>query len=107
MSLWIELLGKEKREYVFREQTMVWKDDITDEYHLYTTVILESGGGWNRFDYPAFNHGSLPEKDMNVIVHRLKMRAKKIYVETDKYILDEDMWDPEYRQYKTIVSRAF
>jgi len=65
MSFLKELTSQTPKEYVFREQTIVWKHPHTDEYMFYFTVILETEKSpfpWNRFDYPAFNHGVVMKK---------------------------------------------
>ena len=101
-----ELLGQEKKEYVFREQTIIWKNE-RNEYIFYISVILETHG-WNRFDYSAFDYGDIPfNRDIDVMVYSLQMKEKKIILDENKYLLDDLIWYPEYKKYKTKFSNAF
>jgi hypothetical protein len=101
-----ELSEREPKEYVFREQTVVWKDTNSNDYKLYTSVILETHG-WNRFDYAAFNYGDLPENNPNVVVHILQMKEKATYIAENTYILDYDTWNTVYKNYKMKFSNVF
>jgi len=71
-------------------------------------VILETQG-WNRFDYPAFNYGSLPEnQEAEVTVYQCRMREKETPSSTPgTYILDYSIWNPEYKKYKTRLKNVF
>lgn len=88
-----ELEQKEKRQYTFREQTLLWRD--TDgEYKIYVSVILEATAGWNRFDYSAFDYGSLsPDPETDVVVHQTRQCPKEIPLSHNTYIIDYDVWE--------------
>lgn len=101
-----ELSTKEKDTYVFKEQTITWKDPSTNEYKYYVSVILETHG-WNRFDYSAFDYGHLPEKDIDVILQTIEMKEKKTFIKDNQYILDYSIWNPEYKKCKMKLSQAF
>lgn len=49
-----ELSARKKKEYYYRERTIIWKDAEVGEYRLYVSVILETKGR-NRFDYESFH----------------------------------------------------
>jgi hypothetical protein len=101
-----ELLNQEKKEYVFRELTVIWKDDITNEYELYTSVILETYG-WNRFDYCAFNYCNLPKNDLDVVVNILQMKEKQDWINEKTFLLDYSIWNPTFKRYKTKFLKVF
>lgn len=102
--MFIEELLK-KREYVFREKTVIWKKK--GEYKLYYSIILETNG-WNRFDYSAFHYGECPNRqDEDVIVYNLEMKPKQIQLGQHKYIIDSSIWNSQYRKYQTQFSNVF
>jgi hypothetical protein len=102
-----ELRNRGSKEYYFREQTLLWKDTIKNEYIYYTSVILETCG-YNRFDYSAFDYGFLPEnQDTNVILYICEMKIRKIPLDNKTYIEDPSIWDPAYKIFRSTVRSAF
>ena len=103
-----QLKEKEKKEYYFREQTLLWKDDMNNEYKMYVSVILETNG-YNRFDYSTFNYGLLPtDQNINVIQYISRMTPKKTYIQHNKYIQDDDIWNIiYYPPYTTKLKNVF
>lgn len=102
-----ELLDRQRHEYVCREQTLLWKNSETDEYRIYTSVILETFG-FNRFDYSAFNHGHLPtQHNIDVIVYTCQMKEKKTSIGRNTFLLDSFIWYPEYTKWKTTFRNVF
>lgn len=96
-----------KKDYVYREQTVIWKHPETNEYKFYYSIILETHG-FNRFDYSAFNYGDLPfQNDVNVTVYRLQMKEKQIRLNHNTYLLDDSIWNPVYKKYITQFSKVF
>lgn len=94
-----ELENMEKKEYYFREQTIVWKNQNNGDYELYISVILETHGE-DRFDYAAFNYGILPEhkdwKNTKVCIHRCRMKPHEIPIGPRTFLVDYTNFHPEY-----------
>ena len=102
-----ELSEREKKEYNYRERTIIWKDTDTGEYKFYVCVILETSG-WNRFDYDSFHYGSLPTRnDTDVVVQDIVMKENKIPLRENVYLLDHHNWKPHYTRFIEKLSDAF
>lgn len=99
-----ELKQKPKKEWYFREQTIVWKNPENGEFALYVSVILETHG-FNRFDYAAFNYGHLPNYDdwarTTAIIHRCAMEPRRIRFDAETYLVDETSFSPAWKTYYT------
>jgi hypothetical protein len=103
-----QLKEKKKKEYIFREQTLIWKDVINNEYKFYVSVILETYGQHNRFDYSAFNYGLLSkDQDINVIINICRMIPKETQIQQNRYIIDYDIWNSVYNTYKMKLKNVF
>lgn len=99
-----ELKKLKKKEYYFREQTIVWKNPSNDNYEFYTSVILETQGH-NRFDYAAFNYGRLPEhkqwQNTKASIHQCRMKPHETLVGLRTYLVDWTNYNPEHESYVT------
>lgn len=91
-------------DYHFREQTIVWKDPNDHEYELYTSVILERYGN-DRFDYAAFNYGTLPDHEhwnsTKAIIHQCRMKPLETPIDIKTFLIDYTIFSPEYTTFTT------
>jgi hypothetical protein len=105
-----ELKSMTHQEYYFREQTVIWKNPINLEYEYYISVILEKDG-YNRFDYAAFNYGSLPgHQDWGstaVTVYSCRMKPLETPLDSHSYLVDDTNFHPEYTTYKSYWKNVF